>query len=97
MQDFRPKLEVIVELSLTKRKKQQQLQNIQLSKLLKNFLALSDTFMNNISHCRLIQPRNKSGGETGIRTPEPVTQLLPFQGSAIDHSAISPEKAFYMI
>ena len=37
------------------------------------------------------------GGETGIRTPEPVTQLLPFQGSAIDHSAISPEKAFYII
>ena len=31
-----------------------------------------------------------SGGETGIRTPEPVAQLLPFQGSAIDHSAISP-------
>ena len=31
------------------------------------------------------------GGETGIRTPEPVTQLLPFQGSAIDHSAISPD------
>jgi hypothetical protein len=30
------------------------------------------------------------GGETGIRTPEPVAQLLPFQGSAIDHSAISP-------
>ena len=25
-----------------------------------------------------------------IRTPEPVAQLLPFQGSAIDHSAISP-------
>ena len=37
------------------------------------------------------------GGETGIRTPEPVAQLLPFQGSAIDHSAISPDKAFYMI
>ena len=37
------------------------------------------------------------GGETGIRTPEPVTQLLPFQGSAIDHSAISPDEAFYMI
>ena len=38
------------------------------------------------------------GGETGIRTPEPVAQLLPFQGSAIDHSAISPNyaKAFYM-
>ena len=53
--------------------------------------------MNNISHCRLIQPRNKSGGETGIRTPEPVTQLLPFQGSAIDHSAISPKEAFYII
>ena len=31
-----------------------------------------------------------TGGETGIRTPEPVAQLLPFQGSAIDHSAISP-------
>ncbi len=31
------------------------------------------------------------GGETGIRTPEPVAQLLPFQGSAIDHSAISPD------
>tara|TARA_B100001105_G_scaffold45692_1_gene33825 strand:+ start:182 stop:322 length:141 start_codon:yes stop_codon:yes gene_type:complete len=31
-----------------------------------------------------------NGGETGIRTPEPVAQLLPFQGSAIDHSAISP-------
>ena len=31
-----------------------------------------------------------AGGETGIRTPEPVAQLLPFQGSAIDHSAISP-------
>tara|TARA_B110000116_G_C16674730_1_gene507871 strand:+ start:257 stop:373 length:117 start_codon:yes stop_codon:yes gene_type:complete len=30
------------------------------------------------------------GGETGIRTPEPVARLLPFQGSAIDHSAISP-------
>ena len=36
-------------------------------------------------------------GETGIRTPEPVTQLLPFQGSAIDHSAISPDDAFYII
>ena len=38
------------------------------------------------------------GGETGIRTPEPVAQLLPFQGCAIDHSAISPNyaKAFYM-
>ena len=35
--------------------------------------------------------KNKFGGETGIRTPEPVAQLLPFQGSAIDHSAISPE------
>ncbi len=33
------------------------------------------------------------GGETGIRTPEPVAQLLPFQGSAIDHSAISPNYA----
>ena len=32
-----------------------------------------------------------AGGETGIRTPEPVAQLLPFQGSAIDHSAISPD------
>ena len=32
------------------------------------------------------------GGETGIRTPEPVAQLLPFQGSAIDHSAISPNQ-----
>ena len=38
-----------------------------------------------------------NGGETGIRTPEPVTQLLPFQGSAIDHSAISPDDAFYII
>jgi hypothetical protein len=47
--------------------------------------------MNNISHQRLIQVLSKIGGETGIRTPEPVTQLLPFQGSAIDHSAISPE------
>ena len=37
------------------------------------------------------------GGETGIRTPEPVAQLLPFQGSAIDHSAISPNGAFYII
>ena len=27
---------------------------------------------------------------SGVRTPEPVAQLLPFQGSAIDHSAISP-------
>ena len=35
--------------------------------------------------------KNADGGETGIRTPEPVAQLLPFQGSAIDHSAISPE------
>ena len=45
----------------------------------------------------LINNYKEFGGETGIRTPEPVTQLLPFQGSAIDHSAISPEKAFYMI
>lgn len=29
-------------------------------------------------------------GEGGIRTPEPVTQLLPFQGSALDRSATSP-------
>ena len=49
--------------------------------------------MNHISHQMLIQLKNKSGGETGIRTPEPVAQLLPFsKGSAIDHSAISPEK-----
>ena len=47
--------------------------------------------MNHISHWMLIQLSNKFGGETGIRTPEPVAQLLPFQGSAIDHSAISPE------
>jgi len=48
----------------------------------------------------MIQERhslNLIGGETGIRTPEPVTQLLPFQGSAIDHSAISPDDAFYII
>ena len=53
--------------------------------------------MNHISHQSLIQLLIKNGGETGIRTPEPVAQLLPFQGSAIDHSAISPEKAFYII
>ena len=46
--------------------------------------------MNHISHQSLIQLLIKNGGETGIRTPEPVAQLLPFQGSAIDHSAISP-------
>lgn len=43
--------------------------------------------------CEMIKVENlviDSGGETGIRTPEPVAQLLPFQGSAIDHSAISP-------
>ena len=39
----------------------------------------------------LINNYKEFGGETGIRTPEPVTQLLPFQGSAIDHSAISPD------
>ena len=43
----------------------------------------------------LINNYKEFGGETGIRTPEPVTQLLPFQGSAIDHSAISPNEAFY--
>ena len=48
--------------------------------------------MNHISHQSLIQLLIiKNGGETGIRTPEPVAQLLPFQGSAIDHSAISPK------
>ena len=39
--------------------------------------------------------KKSNGGETGIRTPEPVTQLLPFQGSAIDHSAISPLQGAY--
>ena len=39
---------------------------------------------------KTLEFRESSGGETGIRTPEPVAQLLPFQGSAIDHSAISP-------
>ena len=29
-------------------------------------------------------------GERGIRTPETVARLHPFQGCAIDHSAISP-------
>ena len=53
--------------------------------------------MNDISHMILIQLENAFGGETGIRTPEPVAQLLPFQGSAIDHSAISPKEAFYII
>ena len=40
--------------------------------------------------CHLKNMSMSIGGETGIRTPEPVAQLLPFQGSAIDHSAISP-------
>ena len=30
----------------------------------------------------------KKGGETGIRTLDMVTCILPFQGSGIDHSAI---------
>ena len=30
------------------------------------------------------------GGETGIRTPDTVAHILPFQGSAFDHSATSP-------
>ena len=38
----------------------------------------------------LVKAWIENGGETGIRTPEPVAWLLPFQGSAIDHSAISP-------
>ena len=47
---------------------------------------------------KTLEFRESSGGETGIRTPEPVAQLLPFQGSAIDHSAISPADllAFYI-
>ena len=32
----------------------------------------------------------ESGGETGIRTLDTVTRILPFQGSPIDHSGISP-------
>tara|TARA_Y200000002_G_scaffold345017_1_gene318638 strand:- start:499 stop:612 length:114 start_codon:yes stop_codon:yes gene_type:complete len=32
----------------------------------------------------------KTGGESGIRTHGKVAPTLPFQGSAIDHSAISP-------
>ena len=47
--------------------------------------------------CHLKNMSMSIGGETGIRTPEPVAQLLPFQGSAIDHSAISPSEAFYII
>lgn len=31
-------------------------------------------------------------GERGIRTPDGVTPILPFQGSAFDRSAISPYK-----
>tara|TARA_Y100000746_G_scaffold98763_1_gene84069 strand:- start:1465 stop:1599 length:135 start_codon:yes stop_codon:yes gene_type:complete len=31
-----------------------------------------------------------NGGETGIRTLDTVARILPFQGSAIDHSATSP-------
>ena len=51
-------------------------------------LYLNDT---NLSlFLKTLEFRESSGGETGIRTPEPVAQLLPFQGSAIDHSAISP-------
>ena len=53
--------------------------------------------MNNLCHSFVTfliimdaKDASKFGGETGIRTPEPVAQLLPFQGSAIDHSAISP-------
>ena len=48
-------------------------------------------------NCHLKNMSMSIGGETGIRTPEPVAQLLPFQGSAIDHSAISPSEAFYII
>ena len=53
--------------------------------------------MNNLCHSFVTfliflyaKDASKFGGETGIRTPEPVARLLPFQGSAIDHSAISP-------
>ena len=44
-----------------------------------------------IDYLSLKSKFKSTGGETGIRTPEPVAQLLPFQGSAIDHSAISPD------
>ena len=38
-----------------------------------------------------------NGGETGIRTLDTVARILPFQGSAIDHSATSPMARFYII
>ena len=51
-------------------------------------VIISHTLFYNQYNKRKVE--EKTGGETGIRTPEPVAQLLPFQGSAIDHSAISP-------
>mgnify|MGYP001436536968 CR=1 FL=1 len=41
--------------------------------------------------------KNSNGGETGIRTLDTVAHILPFQGSAIDHSATSPMARFYII
>ena len=39
---------------------------------------------------RLPIPIFNFGGERGIRTPERIAPLLPFQGSTFDRSAISP-------